>query len=207
MPQTDHYTMRPLEKSDLPTVARWFTDPDALTAFERTVRMPMSVVATEAAWADALDPKSDRHWYAIDDTGGKPIGIIGLESISLTNRDAVVPLYIERSVRNRGIGVRAAALLVDLAFRQLSLHRLTTYYRADNVMSRAVTKRVGFREEGCLREAWFSNGRNIDMMVIGLLAREWEERRDILAAELEPTPVISFGDSETWRWPPNRSDG
>lgn len=199
------FLMRPLETKDLPKVVKLLTNLDDLSLFDRSLRIPLNLDALEKSWAEILGSASmnNAYWFAIQEKGRELAGIIGIENVSFINRDGIVPMYIDSNFRRRGIGTRALALLLDIAFLQLGLNRLTSYYRADNHASRALTERVGFREEGCMRRAWFADGRYIDMIVIGLLGEEWMERRRTLADELDDTVVLSFGDSPSgaWSWP------
>lgn len=204
--QRDTYYVRPLEKSDIPTISRWFVDLDDLSAFDRCMRIPLSLDASEKAWSDAVgnDVSTGKYWFAIDDKENQTIGIIGLESVSLINGDAVLPVCIAKTARNKGVGIRSAALMLDIAFQQLGLNRLTSYYRADNEVTRYLTERAGFRQEGCMRQAWFAGGQHVDMIIVGILRQEWMERRKALAEELDTNTVVTFGrhSSGTWSWPP-----
>jgi RimJ/RimL family protein N-acetyltransferase len=200
------YYVRPLEKSDIATMARWFTDLEDLSAFDRSARIPLSLETSEEIWSEALgnDGKNGKFWFAIDGSDSNSVGIIGLESFNVINGDAVVALYIAKALRQEGLGVRALALVVDIGFRQLRLNRITSYIRADNEGSRKISRRIGFQVEGCLRQAWFTNGRHADMLVVGLLKDEWMDRRTALMAELDGNTTVSFGSSASpgWSWPP-----
>ena len=200
------YCLRPLEKTDLPALTEWFSDLDDLCAFDRAARVPLNREATEKVWSQSLEGEGNdgSSWFAIDDDSREFVGAVGLEKISAINRDAVVPLYMAKSARRQGIGIRAVALMLDFAFDQLGLLRVTSYYRADNEASRSITERLGFRVEGRMRQAWFCKGRHFDMVVVGVLVDEWRERRVALAAELRPEIGVAFGrnPSTSWSWPP-----
>jgi RimJ/RimL family protein N-acetyltransferase len=181
-------------------------DLDDLSMFDRCMRIPLSREASEKVWSDAVgnDNSNNKYWFAIDDEENHTVGIIGLESVNLINRDAVLPVCIADTARNKGIGIRSSALMLDIAFQQIGLNRLTSYYRADNDVTRYLTKRAGFRQEGCMRQAWFAGGRHVDMIIVGILRQEWMERRKTLAKELDTNTVVTFGrhSSGTWSWPP-----
>lgn len=200
------YIIRPLEMSDIPTMSQWFTDLDELSLFDRSMRIPLSLEASEKSWSDSIGNSASKgkYWFAIVCNEDKLTGIVGLEDVSLVNGDAIIPMYIEKTARNRGLGIRSLAMVLDLAFRQLGLNRLTSYYRVDNGISRSLIERLGFREEGCMRQAWFAGGRYLDMIVIGILRQEWLERRQALAEELDCNTVVTFGrhSSGRWSWPP-----
>ncbi len=206
MPKTENYFVRPLEKSDVVTITRWLEDLEDLSLFDRCARIPLNLEASEKVWADAFssDVAAGKYWFAIEDGQSEPIGIVGLENVNHINGDAVLAVCISGQLRKKGIGIRTAALIMDVAFLQLGLNRLTSYYRADNDASRHLIERVGFQQEGCMRQAWFTNGRHVDMMTVGILRQEWMERKDTLARELDKKTVVKFGrhPSQAWTWPP-----
>ena len=205
------YLVRPLEKSDIPTFTRWFYDLEDLSTFDRNARIPLGLEASEKTWSDALgnDGKNGKYWFAIDDAETNTIGIVGLESHSVINGDAVISLYIAKPERRQGVGVRTIALLSDVAFKQLGLNRITSYYHADNEGSRKLTARLGFEVEGRMRQAWFRGGQRADMVVVGLLKQDWFERRTALTSELDTDTIVSFGviASPVWSWPLKDADG
>jgi len=207
---TNLFILRPLEKADLETVARWFHDVADLACFDRSSRVPLNLCATENTWGQSINfaRENSKCWFAIVSETKEIIGIIGLEGFASPNRDAVLPLFIDKSVRRNGIGLRATALVMDFAFRQLGLHRVTSYYREDNVRTEELTQQIGFKIEGRMRQAWFAEGQNFDMIVVGLLRDEWETRRETLAQELGSKTTVAFCDTESpeWIWPPNMSD-
>ncbi len=194
-----------MEKSDFETVAHWFQDLEDLSLFDRTLRMPLNQLQTEEIWSDAVSgfQNCGKCWFVIEDDAGQSVGVSGLEAISSINRDAVIPLFVDKSVRRSGVGIRAGALTLDFAFRQLGLHRITSYYRDDNLSTRDLVNRLGFKVEGTMRQAWFTDGRYHDMVVVGILQQEWMARRADLARDLSPDTCVTFGGaaSDKWCWP------
>ncbi|MFA3916265.1 GNAT family N-acetyltransferase [Ruegeria hyattellae] len=200
-----HYALRPLEKADLTLISRWFRNVDDLAAFDRTCRMPLNLAGTERSWERVVEGATDceRCWFAIESETEVVVGIVGLEAISPTNRDGVIATFLDSSLRGQGVGTRAAALMLDLAFRQLGLNRITSYYREDNNTSNQVLGQLGFQIEGRMRKAWFAQGKFFDMMVVGLLSDEWEARRTSLSSELGAETSVGMGEagSSGWNWP------
>lgn len=204
---TGAFVMRPMENGDFAVISGWFLDLDDLSRFDRSTRMPLSPEALRKSWFGFTDDggSGNRHWFSIADNANRPVGMVGFEHVCSLNRDAVVPMFIDRQFRGRGIGTRSLALAMDIGFDMLGLRRLTSYLREDNEPSRSLTGRLGFRQEGCIRQGWFSTGRHLDMLVVGILHEEWIERRNSLAQELDSRTVVSFGrnTSENWSWPPS----
>ena len=200
------FTLRPLEKADIAVASCWFQDVADLACFDRSARAPLNSAATEQAWEAAVDAAGGMRqcWFAIAADGGELAGIAGLEAISPVNRDAVIALFIGKERRRQGIGIRSMALVLDFAFRQLGLNRVTSYYREDNTRTRNLTEQLGFETEGRMRRAWFAEGQCFDMVAVGILREEWDAHREGLARKLKADLVVCFGSEETpgWVWPP-----
>ncbi|WP_170763128.1 GNAT family N-acetyltransferase [Ruegeria lacuscaerulensis] len=195
-----------MEKADLEVVTPWFQDIEDLARFDRTSRIPFNLAQTEDVWSDAFSPSGSKCkcWFVIESDSGQVLGLAGLEAISPVNRDAVIAMFVEKSARRLGLAIRATALVVDFAFRQLGLNRLTSYYRSDNHISRDLVARIGCQVEGTMRQAWYADGQYHDMLVVGVLREDWMARRLSLANELCPNTIVTFGSSKSaiWSWPP-----
>ncbi len=195
-----------MEKADLEVVTPWFQDIEDLARFDRTSRTPLNLMQTEEIWGDVFNASGSncKCWFVVESDSGQILGLAGLEAISPINRDAVMAMFVEKSARRLGLAIRATALVVDFAFRQLGLNRLTSYYRADNHISRDLVARLGCQVEGTMRQAWYADGQYYDMMVVGVLKHDWAARRSNLAKELCPETIVTFGSnaSPNWSWPP-----
>ena len=183
---TSHYYMRPMTSGDLDAVASWLQDTRDLALFDRNMAMPPNGDTLRELWKfDLVATKPHgAYWFAVEDCGRKPVAIGGLQSISYVNGDAVLPILVSAPERGKGIGLRIAVHLLDMAFDRLRLRRVTTFFRSDNQRTERLTKRVGFRQEGRMREAWFADGKFHDCVVVGVLREEWSARRESLHSEL-----------------------
>jgi len=99
-------------------------------------------------------------------------GGIGLRADEM-NGDAEIGYWIGAVYEGQGLVTRACRALIDRAFADLGLHRVTIRVAPDNARSRAIPERLGFREEGVTREAGRSALGHHDLVVYGLLDREW----------------------------------
>lgn len=205
-----HYRIRPLSLAHIPIITAWHEQLEDLSLFDRHMPLPASPDAMEAMWREIIvvsEPRTS-HWFVIDDADSNTVGMAGLQNINYFHGDAVIAALMSRSARGRGIGRRVSALLLDLAFDQLRLTRVTSYYRTDNAVSRAMFAACGFKQEGCIREGWFSGGRHLDLIVIGILAEEWRKQRVALASQLGPETVVVIGNDPrgSRSWPPSGAE-
>jgi len=100
---------------------------------------------------------------------GRIAGCVGLHGIHRGNRSTSIGYWIGGEFEGRGLMTRAVAALVDYAFGDLNLHRVEIRCAVKNTRSRAIPGRLGFREEGILRGAERVAGRQLDIVVYGLI--------------------------------------
>jgi RimJ/RimL family protein N-acetyltransferase len=187
LPVPSQFTMRPMTLDDIETVAVWLQDVDDLSLFDRNMAVPPSQDTVRDSWkADlAIAKFPSAYWFVLESCDREPVAIGGLQSVNYVHGDAVLPILVSKAARGKGLGLRAAMILLDLAFDRLRLRRVTTFFRSDNLRTERLTRRVGFQQEGRMREAWFADGQFLDCMVVGLLRDEWHSRRTTLNAELD----------------------
>lgn len=91
-------------------------------------------------------------------------------------RSAAVGYWVAKAWEGRGVMQQCLSRLVDFAFDSCGLQRLEIRYAASNGRSAALVKRLGFVQEGVLRQACWREGRAEDLVVAGLLKDEWRPR-------------------------------
>lgn len=106
--------------------------------------------------------------------GGRVVGTVSLFNRSESNRRAEIGYALARSMWGRGLMHEALVQWLGWAFGPLGLHRLEADVDPANLASRRSLERLGFRQEGLLRERWIVDGVVSDSVLYGLLAREWK---------------------------------
>lgn len=115
-------------------------------------------------------------WFVMLDK--EPVGTVSLKNISHSMGYAEIGYGIAQSHHGKGIATAAVGLLVEKVFRETSLRKLIAYIHVENGASRRVLQKLGFREEGFLREHYLIQGQPVDEILFALLRREWESRKD-----------------------------
>lgn len=105
------------------------------------------------------------------------IGNMGLFDISKAAKKAEIGYWLDAGRQGKGIMTDCVARLTDYAFGTLGLNRVYIHCAAGNQKSRAIPGRLGFTQEGILREEQCLYGMYHDLVVYGMLKREWVGRR------------------------------
>ncbi len=184
--------LRPIEKDDLPRFVKWIADEETRSFV--SLYLPYSLVQEERWYEDNLTAREEQAW-AIDvqppDTGLGPwehIGSCSLFKINWRNRHAEAGILIgAREYWGRGYGSDALGTLVHWGFYTLNLNRIHLRVYADNARAIRCYQKLGFMEEGRLRQDDYRHGDYRDTLLMSMLRSEWEDR---LAAEAaEPSPA------------------
>ena len=105
---------------------------------------------------------------------GSLAGVVGAGRIDWDNHSTLMGYWLGEIYQDRGLVTRACRAVIDYLFGELKLRRVEIRCAADNPRSCAVPRRLGFKQEGILRQAQALDDRYLDIEVWGLLAEEWE---------------------------------
>ncbi|MEP3279445.1 MAG: GNAT family protein [Stappiaceae bacterium] len=186
MIQRQKILFRPMNEADLDALVHWFADFDDVALFERRLPVPLSRESAIANWKSVLqhsDPPTS-HWFILEDANAKPVGLCGLQSINYIHGDAIIPLFVAKQHRRKGLAAGMILTLIALAFEQLRLHRVSTIYRSNNMATQKLVASAGFTEEGRIREGWYADGEHHDTIHVGLLKSEWSDRKLVISERL-----------------------
>ena len=101
---------------------------------------------------------------------GKAIGNITVERLpDVRKNDGELGYVFAREYWGKGIATEAAKLICDIAFRELSLNRLTAQVYEGNIASRRVLEKCGFTLEGNLKNAVTKGDKVYNLLIFGKL--------------------------------------
>lgn len=173
--------LRALRQFDVVNLLKWFNDMEVTQYL--SMYLPM-MEKGEENWLESLGTtrrESDVVFMieVIDGETVIPIGTCGLHKINWKDRDTEFGIAIgEKKYWNNGYGTEAAKLIIGYAFEQLNLHRVSSAAYSFNERSVRMHLKIGFTQEGIVRESIYKNGKYQDKVVLGFLRSEWEELKE-----------------------------
>jgi ribosomal-protein-alanine N-acetyltransferase len=115
----------------------------------------------EIRWGITLKP---------DDT---VIGMCGFNYWHRVDKRASVGFDLNRKFWRRGIMREALEAVLDFGFEQMQVNRIEADASSENQASLKLLQSLNFQQEGIQREQYFEAGRFYDLVLFGLLRREW----------------------------------
>lgn len=164
--------------------ARWTHDAEFMDFMELGSAQPLSPAMVRVQYESIekeMSTQKDLFYFTIrakDDD--RLIGKAILEYVNWTNGNAYLRLGIgEAEFRHKGYGSQALHLLLQYAFAELNLFRVTAVIPAYNEDALRLLQKFNFMEEVRRPNAMHYNGKFWDLVCYGLLKTEWLESTSI----------------------------
>lgn len=103
-------------------------------------------IEQQTAWFAKYKKDQTRKFFTIL-ADNKPIGLVGLSNITQGSADLFIMIG-EREYRGLGIGKKAAQFIVNYAFKDLLLSKLSLEVNKNNIIAINLYKALGFVEIG-----------------------------------------------------------
>ena len=168
----DLVKLRAMGPSDAESLWRWNHDPDVMRWMDAGYAQSLARVHTFLTerprndYADVL--------FGIEvQADGELIGLIRLRDADPETGGADLDIYLgEKDYWGKGYATDAMRAVCRFGFDKMRLHKISLRVVADNDAARHVYEKVGFVEEGRLREVFRRDGKWHDKLTMGLLAHE-----------------------------------
>jgi RimJ/RimL family protein N-acetyltransferase len=168
--------LRRHERQNYRLYGEWYGDPEIWRLTSWTAS-PLSPSAVERLFEDRERSCTDDS-FAIHFRGEEdPIGVISLMNISGANASAELSVIVaDPEVRHHGYGAEAIGAILRYGFEELGLSRVGLSVFEFNEDAISVYKKLGFREEGRLRNALKRDDAFYDAILMSIGNSEWRER-------------------------------
>lgn len=168
----DGVSIRKFIYDDIPLKVKWIND----SANNKYLHydLPLEYEKT-CEWFRNNAHRTDRYDATIE-VDGVAVGLIGLLSIDMNNKKAEYYISMgETSYKGRGVATKASIELFKYAFDVLGLERLYLFTEVENIVAQKLFLKIGFQEEGLLRNDLFSRGQFVDRYAYAILRKDYDE--------------------------------
>ncbi len=109
--------------------------------------------------------------------GDEIVGVIGYHGIDWRNQSTSIGYWLAADRQGKGTMTEAVRALTAHAFQAWSLNRVEIRVATGNLRSAAIPKRLGFAEEGVLRQAERHGNTFKDVVVYSMREQDWKTPR------------------------------
>ncbi len=173
--QGERVRLAALRPEDIPIITRWQQDGGYLRLYDAAPANPKTERELTAAY-EALQKSNTGYAFGIRLLGNDAlIGNLELDDILWSQGVAWLSIGIgEPAYQGQGYGLELMRLALHFAFGEINLRRVQLTVFAYNERAIRLYERLGFQQEGVFREFLIRDGKVYDMLLYGILRREWE---------------------------------
>ncbi|WP_295218804.1 GNAT family protein [Ruminococcus sp.] len=168
----DVVLLRAIEESDAHILMNLINDPEV----ENSVfgwSYPVSLSSQKKWILNISDDTTVRYIIDVDE---EAVGVAIISSIDMKNRTSNMNIKLLKSARGKGIATRTLSLIIRYCFDELNMHCLTANVIERNESSRKLWIKLGFNEDGILRQRIYKNGVYHNIVSYSLLKEEYYGR-------------------------------
>jgi RimJ/RimL family protein N-acetyltransferase len=166
-------------ETDAEIEAKWTEDPTYMRMLSPQPFRPAAAAQIKKRYEAIEKEIEESHSLFYFTIRGKDddrlIGFVRLFWVDWTNSGGHIQIGIgEAADRQRGYGTQTLRLVLNYAFSELNLYRLSAIVAEYNPVPLHVFQKLGFVEEVRRRKAYARDGQRWDAIHLGLLRSEWQ---------------------------------
>ncbi|WP_214881827.1 MULTISPECIES: GNAT family protein [unclassified Exiguobacterium] len=115
-------------------------------------------------------------WAICDRFTNDLVGTIGFHNWTAQYYRAEIGFEVSHHYWRQGVAFEAATAVIQHGFEEFKFHRISALVAPGNEGSNRLVQKLGFIEEGLLKDYAYSHSRFMDLTMYRLLKTEWEEK-------------------------------
>jgi ribosomal-protein-alanine N-acetyltransferase len=175
--ETKRFVLRQIKQDDAKEIFQYFSK-DEVTKFYDLESFTNIEQAEELIhkWNQRFENNQGIRWGITLRSEGSVIGTCGFHGWAKNHCKIGIGYELTPEYWQQGIMTEVIPKIIEFGFNNLGLNRIEAFVEPENIGSRKVLEKVGFREEGVLKEHYFWRDRFVDNVLYALLKKEYNLR-------------------------------
>lgn len=170
MNNDNNIILRPLSFNDLNDIMTWVNDSEVIKNLQHFSKKLTR--EDESNYINRILESQNDYIFSIIRKDGVYLGQCGLHQISWENKLSRMAIIIKREFWGMGYAQKAIRELLAFSFQNLKLHKVWLLVYSTNKKARHIYDKIGFKEEGVLRDEYFWQGKYHDMVRMSIIESE-----------------------------------
>src|SRR5690625_476569 len=176
--ESSRVRLRKMTKEDTELYSKWRNDLEVKHSTSPSLDVYPMEETKEFVSHVILGSSTAKSYIMVEKSKETPIGVVSLTNIDYKNRNAECIIDIgEKDYWGKGFGSEGLMLLLDYAFYEMNLHRVSLRVFSFNERAIRMYTKLGFSQEGNSRQSLFRDGKWHDIVHMGILQSEYFEKR------------------------------
>lgn len=173
--ETERFVLRQITKNDSVDIFQYFSL-DEVTRFYDVESFTNIRQAEELIqrWNERFERSQAIRWGITLKSLNRVIGTCGFHGWMKNHYKAEIGYELAPEYWRQGFMTEAIEKIIEYGFNNLELNRIEAFVEPENVGSRTVLEKVGFREEGILKEHYYWRNRFVDNVIYAFLKKDYK---------------------------------
>ncbi len=174
--ETDRLILRKFQHKDLQFIFNHFSNNDVCKYLYDNEPLRSIEEAKEImAFYEDQENKTHNRWMIINKQDNNRMGTCGFHCWDKQNNIAEIGYDLTKMYWGQGYMTEALTSILNHGFQNLGLNRVQAFVSIENESSSKLLLKLGFKNEGIIREKHLYRGEYYDHFCFSLLKREWKE--------------------------------
>ena len=165
--QTDRIYLKLIEEKDLEYLLNLRCDLNICSGIVFT----QLNIEKQKKWYKNLGEKES--FIIVESNSNKYIGTIGFNQLNRLHQKATWYIRLDSEFQGKGYGNEASRIFVKYAFHHMNINRLECDCFEENPAAAANIKKLGFKQEGILKEYYFHEGKFKNIILFSMLKNDF----------------------------------
>ena len=175
--RTDRARLRPVRPEDAQALLNIYGDAESVRYLGRPPGTLEDVQKRLGRMAEDIARGEAAFWVLTEPGADQALAYLGFFRWDVPHQTAELGYVLDRSRWGQGLMSEVLPKLVRFGFETLGLHRMEARVEPENGASVRLLRKLGFKDEGLLRERTLhADGSRTDLALLGLLRREFTPR-------------------------------
>lgn len=171
--KTERLRLRELVPDDAEALFVIFSDPKVMAGHGQPVYKNVAEAHKLINWyAKAFSEKRALRWAVTFPDDDTVLGTCGYHEITAYHHRAEIGYELNSAYWRQGIMSEAVRAVARFGLAEMGFHRIEANVDPKNPASANLLRKVGFTEDGYLRERFYDNGRFVDDWFFSILSTE-----------------------------------
>ncbi|WP_228527504.1 GNAT family N-acetyltransferase [Pararhodonellum marinum] len=175
--KTDELLLRQITDEDLESLYLGLSHPEVIRYYGISFRSKEATKEQLAFYRDLEENGTGLFWAICSPDNQAFLGTAGLYGWSKEHHKAEIGFWLLPEYWGKGFIKTSLPLVCRYGFEQLNLHRIEAFVESENQNSKKVLEKLGFNQEGTMKDCEVKNGKFISLEIYAKLAKS---RVDIL---------------------------
>ena len=170
---TPRLTLRRIAETDAAGLHVAYGDTDTMRFWDSLPSRDVAETAARIRQSVEASPQWHAMYAVLQRETGQFAGMVNYHLRQPWNRRLALGWILARPWQGQGLAAEAVGALLRHCFTALNTHRVEAHIEQDNTASQRLAARLGFRQEGLMRDWLLVAGQPRDMALYALLRPDW----------------------------------